>query len=197
MSSEVTVTHKNVRVTDEQNNVIISEIQQILTTGGGSSAGSQGEIQYSDGNGGFSATSNLYWDTNNKRLGVNTSQPQETSDFLGNAQVKNDEGSSLDKAYRFRTSGGALDLEGGGKDLYISVWENPDFSGAQHNMAIFSASGYPTQIRRDINMKSNNISNIEYVNFGTTIGSSGYGIRDNGGTMQFKNDGDSGWTDIS
>jgi hypothetical protein len=197
MSSEVTVDTKNVRVTDEDNTVIVSEIQQILTTGGGSSAGSQGEVQYSDGNGGFSASANLFWDSSNNRLGVNTTSPRETSDFLGNAQVKDDEGSNLTKAYRFRTSGGALDLEGGGKDLYISVWENPDFSGAQHNMAIFSASGYPTQIRRDINMRSNNISNVEYVNFGTTIGSSGYGIRDNNGTMQFKNDGDTGWTNMS
>lgn len=32
-----------------------------------------------------------------------------------------------------------------------------------------------------------------YINFGTNVGSSGYGIRDSGGTMQFKNSGGS-WT---
>lgn len=35
----------------------------------------------------------------------------------------------------------------------------------------------------------------KYLNFNTVVGSTGYGIRDNGGTMQFKNSGGS-WTDI-
>lgn len=35
-----------------------------------------------------------------------------------------------------------------------------------------------------------------YINFGATAGTSGYGIRDNAGTVQFKNSGDV-WTDIS
>ncbi|HNW65794.1 MAG TPA: hypothetical protein PKO10_01115, partial [Aliarcobacter cryaerophilus] len=35
----------------------------------------------------------------------------------------------------------------------------------------------------------------KYVNFGVTVGDSGYGLRDNSGTMQFKNNSGS-WTDI-
>ena len=34
-----------------------------------------------------------------------------------------------------------------------------------------------------------------YANFGTTVGSTGHGVRDNAGTMQFKNTGGQ-WTDI-
>lgn len=35
----------------------------------------------------------------------------------------------------------------------------------------------------------------QYVNFGTTTGETGYGLRDNGGTMQFKNSGGA-WTNL-
>jgi hypothetical protein len=36
-----------------------------------------------------------------------------------------------------------------------------------------------------------------YLNFGTGVGSGGYGFRDNGGTMEFKDSGDTGWTPFS
>ncbi|MFW6028826.1 MAG: hypothetical protein ACOCRO_01085 [Halanaerobiales bacterium] len=44
---------------------------------------------------------------------------------------------------------------------------------------------------------SNNIllNDISYLNFGTTSGDSGYGLRDDSGTMQYKNDGGT-WQDI-
>lgn len=35
-----------------------------------------------------------------------------------------------------------------------------------------------------------------YLNFGTTAGDAGYGIRDNAGTMQYKNSADSSWTNL-
>lgn len=37
-------------------------------------------------------------------------------------------------AYRFRTSGGELDLEFAGKDVYISHWSLPGFQGEQKNL---------------------------------------------------------------
>ncbi|MFD5795614.1 hypothetical protein ACFWIO_19150 [Streptomyces diastatochromogenes] len=36
------------------------------------------------------------------------------------------------KRVRFRPTGGDIDVEGGGKDVYVSVWSGEDFTGAQH-----------------------------------------------------------------
>jgi len=43
--------------------------------GGGSSAGTAGQIQYSAGSGAFGANANLFWDTANLRLGVRVAAP--------------------------------------------------------------------------------------------------------------------------
>lgn len=45
------------------------------------------------------------------------------------------------KAYRFRRSGGALDFEGGGADMYMSIWANSDFTGAQNIGPIIRTTG--------------------------------------------------------
>ena len=45
-----------------------------------------------------------------------------------------------DRAYRFRTSGGGLDLEAGGRDMYLSNWTNGNYSGTQHFYKFMSAS---------------------------------------------------------
>lgn len=37
-----------------------------------------------------------------------------------------------DKRVRFRPTGGDIDVEGGGKDVYFSVWAAEDFTGDQH-----------------------------------------------------------------
>ena len=44
-------------------------------------------------------------------------------------------------AYRFRVTGGALDLEIAGLDVIVSKWANPDFSGAQSNVMRWEAAG--------------------------------------------------------
>lgn len=36
------------------------------------------------------------------------------------------------KRVRFRPTGGDIDVEGGGKDVYFSVWSGEDFTGTQH-----------------------------------------------------------------
>ena len=46
-----------------------------LSMGGGSSSGSAGYIQFSNGSGGFSADAGLTWDNTNKRLGIGTTAP--------------------------------------------------------------------------------------------------------------------------
>ncbi len=60
--------------------------------------------------------------------------------ILGNFLVS-DNPSSPSKQYRFRTSGGALDLEAGGADIYLSTWSGVGFTGTQYQQIQFSASG--------------------------------------------------------
>ncbi|MFJ2007396.1 collagen-like triple helix repeat-containing protein [Streptomyces chartreusis] len=44
-------------------------------------------------------------------------------------------------AYRLRVTGGGLDYEIGGMDVTVSVWDQPDFTGAQHNVMRWEAAG--------------------------------------------------------
>lgn len=62
------------------------------------------------------------------------------------------------------------------------LWERV---GALDAIQPVSLDGY------DLLVKGTN----KYLNFNTSVGSSGYGFRDSGGTMQFKNSGGS-WTDV-
>lgn len=55
-----------------------------------------------------------------------------------NLLVKRGDGTG---AYRFRTTGGGLDLEVGGMDCIVSHWSNPDFSGTQKAMMRWEPAG--------------------------------------------------------
>lgn len=44
-------------------------------------------------------------------------------------------------AYRFRVTGGGLDLEIAGLDVFVSKWANADFTGAQSNVMRWEAAG--------------------------------------------------------
>lgn len=44
-------------------------------------------------------------------------------------------------AYRFRVTGGGLDLEVGGMDVTVSLWSDPDFGGTQTNMMRWEPAG--------------------------------------------------------
>ncbi|MEU1673394.1 hypothetical protein ABZ752_15355 [Streptomyces roseifaciens] len=58
------------------------------------------------------------------------------------------------KAYRLRRGGSALDLEGGGADLLLSVWSGGDFTGTQHSYFRLSADAQNVQVA----------GRVEYVN---------------------------------
>jgi hypothetical protein len=75
-----------------------------------------------------SATAVLDVDTSNGRVGVGTNAPTDNLEVVGNSSVYSSDGS---KAYRFRTSGVALDMEGAGSDLYLSSWTGAGFTGTQ------------------------------------------------------------------
>jgi hypothetical protein len=62
----------------------------------------------------------------------------------GNFTVRNV--GTLTKQYRFRTSGGSLDFEAGGANMYLSAWSNADFTGTQYTSMIL----YSSQSRVDV-----------------------------------------------
>jgi hypothetical protein len=80
----------------------------------------------------------------NGRVGINTSAPTEALSVEGNFNVRNT--GALTKAYRFRTTGGSLDFEGGGANLYLSAWTNADYTGTQYTALIL----YNSQSRMDV-----------------------------------------------
>lgn len=85
-------------------------------------------------NAGGSATA-LTVDTTNSRVGIGGSfAPQQALDVIGSVQVR--DAASATKSYRLRTSGADLDLESAGKKLYISNWENADYTGEQRTYIV-------------------------------------------------------------
>ena len=66
----------------------------------------------------------------------------------GDAQVANGNLTITNfvKGYRYRTDGGALDWEGTGSDLIISVWSGTGFNGTQHSYLRLSADAQNIQV---------------------------------------------------
>lgn len=99
---------------------------------GGTTApgGSDGQLQYNNG-GAFGGASGLFYDDANGKFGFGTVTPDEKLHVLGNFQV--DDAETPTKGYRFRTSGGNLDLDASGADLFISVFSGAGFTGTQRD----------------------------------------------------------------
>lgn len=55
-----------------------------------------------------------------------------------NLTVKRGDGTG---AYRFRVTGGGLDLEIAGLNVFVSAWQNADFSGTQSNIMRWEPAG--------------------------------------------------------
>jgi hypothetical protein len=88
------------------------------------------------------ADGNLFWDATNNRLGVGTTSPREKLQIVGNLEVGS--ASSGAKSYRLRTSGGALDFEGSGAGLFMSVWSGFDYLGTQYQYLALNTAGTAT-----------------------------------------------------
>jgi hypothetical protein len=56
------------------------------TGGGATAAGSNGQVQFNN-NGAFGASSNLFWDAGNSRLGIGQSAPQQSLEVNGSAYI--------------------------------------------------------------------------------------------------------------
>jgi hypothetical protein len=100
-----------------------------INASGGAPAGSTGQIQYSNA-GAFGASSNLFWDNANGRLGVGTNAPALTLDVNGTARIQNSaqlattSGAVIintttdDGVNKLQVSGGTL-LRGTGTTLFV------------------------------------------------------------------------------
>jgi hypothetical protein len=100
-----------------------------INASGGAPAGSTGQIQYSNA-GAFGASSNLFWDNANGRLGVGTNAPALTLDVNGTARIQNSaqlattSGAVIintttdDGVNKLQVSGGTL-LRGAGTTLFV------------------------------------------------------------------------------
>lgn len=71
----------------------------------------------------------------------------------GNFLVRDDHETPT-KAYRFRTSGGALDTESGGADWYWSTFPNPDFSGDQNTLMRWEAGAAVIHMMVDLQVQA-------------------------------------------
>lgn len=70
--------------------------------------------------------------------GVNSTGPV---NVVGdNLTISRDDPGSLG-AYRFRTTGGGLDLEVAGLDVIVSHWQNADFTGTQKSLMRWESAG--------------------------------------------------------
>lgn len=92
-------------------------------------------------------------DTTNGRVGIGGNfTPDQALDVVGNVQIG--DAATPTKSYRLRTSGGALDLEASGADLYLSTWSGADFTGTQYNQITFKADGGSMDFSRGFNVAS-------------------------------------------
>lgn len=62
---------------------LVGNTLNIPTPTSSTAAGSTGEVQYNGGSGVFAASSNLFWDSGNNRLGIGTNTPAQTLEVSG------------------------------------------------------------------------------------------------------------------
>ncbi|MCB4757638.1 MAG: hypothetical protein LHV69_11520, partial [Elusimicrobia bacterium] len=101
----------------------------------------------------------------------------------GNSRLGIGTTSPGNKLHVLNTGGAATNAAG-----YFELTDASNSSFAMYAMAptkAIYASG-------NINIKAS-----QYLNFGETSGDSGYGIKDNGGTIQYKNSGGAGWANLT
>lgn len=93
-------------------------------------------------------------DTTNGRVGVGTASPQNALTVIGDYDIENS--TTPTKGYRFRTSGGALDWEASGAQLYISTWSGANFTGTQYNQFVLDNGGGNINVQRTMFPGTNN-----------------------------------------
>ncbi len=92
--------------------------------------GSNGQVQY-NASGVFAGSGGMFYDAPNNRFGIRTTAPSEALHAVGNIQLSDN--LTETKGYRFRTTGGNLDLDYSGADVFMSVFSGAVYSGTQRN----------------------------------------------------------------
>jgi hypothetical protein len=94
--------------------------------------------------------------------------------FTGDVTVAN--GATPTKAYRLKVSGGALDFDAAGTDLYLSTFPNPDFSGTQRTYARFEAASQFAQLMGRYRVASGAFSGTGVADLDSSSGIAGLGL---------------------
>jgi len=92
------------------------------------------------------------------------------------------------KSYRLRRGGGALDFEGSGTDIYLSVWSGADFTGTQRNKIVFEAGSNVTQMVHEIQFRTATHGTIRHRIDGNAAGNVRF--NDDGAAADFVVEGD-------
>jgi hypothetical protein len=106
--------------------------------------------------------------------------------FTGDFEVKDDP-SSPTKSYRFKTSGGALDLDASGKNLYISVYSGAGYTGTQRKYIIAKADSHIAQMMGDWEFKKDN---NEFGDTHAYLAQTGYVFNEAGDAIDLRVEGD-------
>lgn len=136
-------------------------------------------------------------DTTNGRVGIGGNfTPDEALDVVGNLQIG--DSATPTKSYRLRTSGGALDFEASGADLYFSTWSGAGFTGTQYNQITFKANGGSMDFQRGFNVASGykvgmggNVDPAETLDVNGIVQQTGRSTSNTGGTDNNK------WTKLA
>ncbi|MBL8158400.1 hypothetical protein JNK62_02625 [bacterium] len=160
--------------------------------GGGSASlsGTQGQLAYFSGTNTAIGTSSLFIDTNG-RVGVGTTTPVAKFNVWGDMEIGAGGTTNLRAYNSSRNANGFLTLYDGTNgnvaigttfgtgDVILSPGTN-GFVGIGTTTPIAALTVFGDTLFNGTD---------RYANFGTTTGSSGYGFRDNGGVIEFKNAG--------
>lgn len=109
----------------------ITDILKLQSTTGNGTLTSPA-IQLLTGNNGATTAVTVL---NNGNVGIGTTAPAEKLHVIGNYQLSDNTTST--KSYRFRTTGSGLDFDGAGNSIYLSVYDNADYTGTQRQYMIF------------------------------------------------------------
>lgn len=133
------------------------------SSGSGGAAGNTGEIQFND-NGSFGASSNLFWDNTNNRLGINTNAPDYDLDVDGNIKV----GSGNDNQLIIFSEQGATDYE--------VIFKAPDNLSADVTLRWPEEDGGANQL-----LITDGNGNLEWSDENTVSGNDCIGVGSDGG----------------